>query len=88
MCYYSQKDISVEQEKQEPSTGMITMKQLENAFSESYYVRKNWIDGDNKYGFRPNDITVVLQRSVDRSEERRVGKECATMGRSRWLPSH
>ena len=30
LCYYSQKDISVEQEKQEPSTGMITMKQLEN----------------------------------------------------------
>ena len=26
--------------------------------------------------------------TVDRSEERRVGKECASMCRSRWSPYH
>src|SRR5690348_17694232 len=32
----------------------------------------------------PADHVVHLQRAVDRSEERRVGKEC----RSRWSPYH
>ena len=42
-----------------------TMSNCTNAFAASCYVRKNWIDGDNKYGFRPTSITVVLQRSTD-----------------------
>ena len=29
-----------------------------------------------------------LQRNAERSEERRVGKECATLCRSRWSPYH
>src|SRR3546814_12819820 len=29
-----------------------------------------------------------LQRVVDRSEERRVGKECVSTCRSRWSPYH
>lgn len=41
------------------------MNDCTNAFAASCYVRKNWIDGDNKYGFRPTSITVVLQRSTD-----------------------
>ena len=34
--------------------------------------------------------SVTLYRDVpaDRSEERRVGKECASMCRSRWSPYH
>ena len=36
-----------------------------NGFNGSYYVRKNWMDGNNKYNLRPNNITVKLQRSVD-----------------------
>ena len=31
---------------------------------------------------------VGPRRAVDRSEERRVGKECASMCRSRWSPYH
>lgn len=41
------------------------MSNCTNAFAASCSVRKNWIDGDNKYGFRPTSITVVLQRSAD-----------------------
>src|SRR3546814_12966799 len=31
---------------------------------------------------------VSLRRSRGRSEERRVGKECGSTGRSRWVPDH
>src|SRR3546814_11221413 len=31
---------------------------------------------------------VTDQRVGDRSEERRVGKECVSTGRSRWVPDH
>src|SRR3546814_11061499 len=37
-------------------------------------------------GFRPNGIRVPTTRN--RSEERRVGKECVSTCRSRWLPFH
>ena len=30
----------------------------------------------------------ALAQDMDRSEERRVGKECASMCRSRWSPYH
>src|SRR3546814_20877034 len=30
----------------------------------------------------------LLQRVLTRSEERRVGKECVSTSRSRWMPSH
>ncbi|MGN0677228.1 MAG: Cna B-type domain-containing protein, partial [Ruminococcus sp.] len=43
----------------------ITMSEMENSFSGSYYVRKNWMDGYNKYNLRPTSITVKLQRSTD-----------------------
>ena len=29
-----------------------------------------------------------MKKNADRSEERRVGKECASMCRSRWSPYH
>ena len=31
---------------------------------------------------------VVCDDDIARSEERRVGKECASMCRSRWSPDH
>ena len=39
------------------------------------------------------EVSIFLQRALDivigiRSEERRVGKECASMCRSRWSPYH
>ena len=33
-------------------------------------------------------LTILHDISFDRSEERRVGKECASMCRSRWSPYH
>ena len=33
-------------------------------------------------------ITVLISIVLGRSEERRVGKECASMCRSRWSPYH
>ncbi len=41
------------------------MPTLTNEFDGTYYVRKNWVDGDNKYNLRPKEITVKLQRSTD-----------------------
>ncbi len=42
-----------------------TMPAMTNQFSGSYYVRKTWSDGYNKYNLRPEEITVKLQRSTD-----------------------
>src|SRR3546814_15299526 len=46
-------------------------------------------------GFRPRGIPETLyeelkslEQGAQRSEERRVGKECVSKGRSRWSPSH
>ena len=41
------------------------MNDLTNSLGGTYYVRKNWMDGNNKYGLRPTSITVVLERSKD-----------------------
>ena len=35
-----------------------------------------------------NSAADALSRKFSRSEERRVGKECASMCRSRWSPYH
>ena len=43
------------------------------------------------YGFYPLDTPLIESSEVllaKRSEERRVGKECASMCRSRWSPYH
>ena len=34
------------------------------------------------------EIFVMIRYSVSRSEERRVGKECLRLCRSRWSPYH
>ena len=43
----------------------LTMGTITNCFSGSYYVRKNWMDGNNKYNLRPKEITVKLQRKTE-----------------------
>lgn len=45
------------------ATGDLNLNVLTNSLGTTYYVRKNWMDGNNKYGLRPTSITVVLQRS-------------------------
>ena len=45
--------------------GNLALNVLTNSLGATYYVRKNWMDGNNKYGLRPTSITVVLQRSND-----------------------
>ena len=35
-----------------------------------------------------NNLSVYMVEALTRSEERRVGKECASMCRSRWSPYH
>lgn len=46
-------------------SSVVTMSTLKNSYSGTYYVRKNWMDGNNKYALRPESITVKLQRSSD-----------------------
>ena len=46
-------------------SGDLSLSGMTNSLGGSYYVRKNWMDGNNKYGLRPTSITVVLQRSND-----------------------
>lgn len=45
------------------TTGDLSLAVLTNSLGTTYYVRKNWMDGNNEYGLRPTSITVVLQRS-------------------------
>ena len=43
--------------------------------------------GDNDGAHSP--VEIIVQKALKaRSEERRVGKECASMCRSRWSPYH
>src|SRR3546814_15531596 len=39
-------------------------------------------------GQRPHRPVVSVPMSINRSEERRVGKECGSTCRSRWSPYH
>lgn len=58
------------------------MAQLTNSFENSYYVRKNWLDGNNKYGLRPSSVTIVLQRSIKgKNEWKNIGWDdnCKTL---------
>ena len=40
------------------------------------------------WGVQDKDQVTLLGLPPDRSEERRVGKECGVMCRSRWSPYH
>lgn len=57
----------------------INMNDLTNSFSGSYYVRKNWMDGSNKYNLRPDKITVQLQRSTDNGQTWSTYKDPVTL---------
>ena len=54
----------------------------------------SWIGNPHFWGYYPGKIWsqlfcyVLLIPVKVRSEERRVGKECASMCRSRWSPYH
>src|SRR3546814_16934814 len=46
-------------------------------------------DASSWYGVvGPADMPKELALAINRSEERRVGKECVSTCRSRWSPSH
>ena len=47
--------------------------------------------GGTGHPYFSTDMTMVLRAieiEADRSDERRVGKECLRLGRSRWSPNH
>ena len=56
----------------------------------SYKTDLSVIKAKNPKGiiFTGGPNSVYLEDSPTRSEERRVGKECASMCRSRWSPYH
>ena len=45
-------------------------------------------DGAVEYGVKNSKFLAMTHVLIYRSEERRVGKECASMCRSRWSPYH
>src|SRR3546814_14723221 len=57
--------------------GPDTIEHFMGGGAEGQAMLSNWLRG----GFE-------LDRKGERSEERRVGKECVSTGRSRWLPCH
>ncbi len=58
--YAQAKTVSVQPNSQDT----VTMPELKNEYSGSYYVRKDWMDGSNKYNLRPTSVTVKLQRTT------------------------
>src|SRR3546814_11050712 len=55
-----------------------------------HFAGKNMYDtqpqpGTRLPGFR-STLFILLENAIGRSEERRVGKECVSTCRSRWLP--
>src|SRR3546814_17662096 len=52
---------------------------IKNTAPDTPYSASNFPDGS---------YIGTPQQTVDRSEERRVGKECASTCRSRWAPYH
>src|SRR3546814_15645859 len=46
------------------------------------------VDNRNNFNNNINLKTYSLRSNVNRSEERRVGKECVSTCRSRWSPYH
>src|SRR3546814_11045439 len=46
------------------------------------------LESDLRRAMAEGEIVIMFQPQVDRSEERRVGKECVSTCRSRWWPYH
>src|SRR3546814_13252209 len=49
---------------------------------------KGWTDKPTATDTAVNIENAILQRARERSEERRVGKECVSTCRARWSPYH
>src|SRR3546814_11036984 len=41
---------------------------------------------DSEFSLEPSELGQLCRETYDRSEERRVGKECVSTGRCRWWP--
>ena len=61
------------------------MKRLHYGFSVGFH---NQSLGMTRNGFVTESGETWYPEVAERSEERRVGKECASMCRSRWSPYH
>ena len=64
----------------------IFSKKHNQAIGIASYLRINPAVGSIEVGHI--NFSPLLQRTTERSEERRVGKECANSCRSRWSPYH
>jgi len=51
-----------------PVNGNISSRNITNSYDSSCYVRKNWSDGYDRYGLRPANVTLKLERSTDGGE--------------------
>src|SRR3546814_12298931 len=58
---------------------------VEDGFGQAHYIM---VEPDNAGQTLEEGETILLVRREDRSEERRVGKECVRTCRSRWSPYH
>src|SRR3546814_14621491 len=62
---------------------------LKGSFNEVFPNDKQWIDpADTAPKPVPAPVSTTTNGSANRSEERRVGKECVSTCRSRWSPYH
>src|SRR5213592_2235687 len=52
----------------------------------NYRAHIEWANQHHGMTLKPPQQADIGYRSANRSEERRVGKECATLCRSRWSP--
>ena len=59
-------------------------KEMSEADKEHWITKKNETYKALLKNMSPADLSVEVKETLDRSEERRVGKEC----RSRWSPYH
>ncbi|MGO5541453.1 SpaA isopeptide-forming pilin-related protein [Blautia sp. HCP3S3_H10_1] len=63
----------------------VNMDPMTNGFAGSYYVRKNWMDGNNKYNLRPGTITIQLQRSTDNGNTWKDYRDPVTLDKTKVI---
>src|SRR3546814_11437812 len=73
-----------------PETGPVTAEGAYHALMEAGYIVR-WLPGQGL----PNALRITIGTEAEmqglttaRTEERRVGKECVSTCRSRWVPYH
>ena len=54
----------------------------------SAYLRRTYREAGKVKNETVANLSALPEHVIDRSEERRVGKECCTPCRSRWSPYH